>query len=155
MTRFPLFVGVDVPGVEMDPVFVAVHLKAGSTDADNFRRAVEALRVREFLELNGYSGSAGNIFILGDLNEDFEDPLPVSYFSGIDSATHVFADGSTLPASYLLGDDIAPPNGIVLKYRNFPAPAFDARSPHSERGTRDMNSTRESEFVQRWPANRH
>ena len=125
MTRFPLFVEVDVPGVARDPVFVALHLKAGNTDADNFRRSVEALRVREFLEMNGYSGTNGNVFILGDLNEDFEDPLPVSYFSGIDSLTHVFADGSTLPASYMLGNDIAPPNGRILEYRDFPAPAFE------------------------------
>jgi endonuclease/exonuclease/phosphatase family metal-dependent hydrolase len=125
MTRFPLFVEVDVPDVEMDPVFVGLHLKAGNTDADNFRRSVEAFRIREFLEGNGLSGASGNVFILGDLNEDFEDPLPVSYFTGIDSAIHVFGDGSTLPASYLLGDDLAPPNGRILAYRDFPAPAFE------------------------------
>ncbi len=125
LARFPLFVEVDVPGVEKDPAFVAVHLKAGNTDADNFRRAVEALRVREFLEANGYSGTDDNVFVLGDLNEDFEDLLPGSYTSGIDSLTHVFEDGSILPASYILGSDIAPPNGRLLEYRNFPAPAFE------------------------------
>ncbi|MCP4849150.1 MAG: hypothetical protein GY899_14505 [Verrucomicrobiaceae bacterium] len=125
MTRFPLFVEVDVPGVAADPAFVALHLKAGNTDADNFRRSVEAFRVREFLEENGLSGSSGNVFILGDINEDFEDPLPASYFTGIDSAFHVFDDASTLPASYLLGDDLAPPNGRTLQYRGFPAPAFE------------------------------
>ncbi len=124
MTRFPLFIEIDVPGVAMDPAFVALHLKAGNTDADNFRRSIEALRIREFIEVNGYSGTNGNVFILGDFNEDFEDFLPVSYFTGIDSAIHVFGDGSTLPASYQLGADLALPHGMVLEYRDFPAPAF-------------------------------
>jgi endonuclease/exonuclease/phosphatase family metal-dependent hydrolase len=124
MTRFPLLVEIDVPDVEMDPVFVALHLKAGNTDADNFRRSIEAFRIREFIEGQGYSGSNGNVFILGDINEDFEDFLPVSYFTGIDSAIHVFDDGSTLPASYLLGADLALPHGIILEYSGFPAPAF-------------------------------
>lgn len=124
MTRFPLFVEIDVPDVEMDPAFVALHLKAGNTDADNFRRSIEALRIREFIEVNGYSGANANVFILGDINEDFEDSLPVSYFTGIDSAIHVFGDGSTLPASYQLGVDLALPHGMVLEYRDFPVPAF-------------------------------
>ena len=125
LARFPLFVEVDVPGLEKDPGFVAVHLKAGNTDADNFRRAVEALRIKEFLDANAYSGTDRNLFVLGDLNEDFEDLLPATYSSNINTLTHVFADGSTLPASYMLGADIAPPNGRLLEYRNFPVPAFE------------------------------
>ena len=123
LTRFPLFVGVDVPGVANDPSFACLHFKAGGTQADIFRRAIEGYRVQQFIAARGLSGSSDNIFILGDVNEDFEDFLPNSVFTGINPMIHVFGDGSTFPGSYLLGSDLAAP-GMNLGYDEFPKPAF-------------------------------
>jgi len=75
MTRYPLFVSVDVPGIPAadDPAFVVVHLKAnsggsGAMQADRFRRAVEAYRVAQFLQNNGWNGTTKNCFVLGRVN---------------------------------------------------------------------------------------
>ncbi len=123
MTRYPVYARIDLPGAA-DGHFVAVHFKAGATRADIFRRAVEAHRVREFLDARGIHGDTDLLFIVGDVNEDFEDALPSTVFTGVTPATHVFPDGSTFPASYLLGADLAAPGGISLPYSSFPAPAF-------------------------------
>ena len=49
IARYPILFTVDVPWLPdaEDPVIVGVHLKAGGEDADNFRRALEAHRLRE------------------------------------------------------------------------------------------------------------
>lgn len=121
MTRYPLFVSVDVPGIPPaeDPAFVVVHLKAnsggsGAMQADRFRRAVEAYRVAQFLQNNGWDGATKNCFVLGDFNEnDFDGSQPASI-----NTTAPFTDGSTLPGSYVLGPDLA--SGVTLPYATFP-----------------------------------
>lgn len=158
MARYPLFVSVDVPGVATadDPAFVAVHLKAnsglnGSTDADRFRRSVEAYRIAQFLQTNGWNGNTTNLVILGDFNEMDTGPQPVSYFTGINTANPGFADNSTLPGSYRLGADIAGANGITLAYDRFPHSAFvgthvtalDVRqADNTNRGTFNLSETK-------------
>ena len=126
MTRYPLFVAVDVPGIPAadDPAFVVVHLKAnsgtnGPTDVDRFRRIVEMYRVSQFLQSNGWNGASKNLFMLGDFNENDFVAQPVSIFTGINTAAP-FPDGSSLPGSYVLGADIAGANGITLPYQHFP-----------------------------------
>jgi hypothetical protein len=56
MTRYPLFLTIDVPGTTNDPALVAVHLKAGNSNVDHFRKAVEAYRIERFLLDRGYDG---------------------------------------------------------------------------------------------------
>lgn len=127
MTRFPLFVAIDLPGVNPadDPAFVAVHLKASGTNADQFRRAIEGYRISQYLQTNGWDGNSKNVFVMGDFNEQDDFVQPTSFFTGIDTATYVFPDNlDKLPGSYKLGADIAGANGITLPYNTFPHSAF-------------------------------
>lgn len=124
LTRYPLFVTIDVPGTDEDPAIVAVHLKAGNSEVDHFRKAVEAYRIGEFLLGRGYDGAVDNLFIIGDVNEDWDNFQPNSIFTGLNLADPQFGDGSTFPLSYVLGSDIAEANGITINYNDFPVPSF-------------------------------
>ncbi len=124
MSRFPVYVRLDVPTVPAaaDPSVVTVHLKASGMDADRFRRAVELFRVRQFLEGRGEIGTQRNIVVAGDFNEQDEPGQPASYSTALPNfgAGAVFSDGSALPATFLLGSDIAGANAITLPYNLFP-----------------------------------
>ncbi|MDG2122530.1 MAG: endonuclease/exonuclease/phosphatase family protein, partial [Verrucomicrobiales bacterium] len=126
MTRFPLYVAVDVEGVaeELDPHFVVVHYKAGSSDADRFRKSVEGFRTAGFLAGRGLDGRLANVFVLGDFNEDVNDFQPVSFDTGINTATHMFGDGSGFPVSYDLASDLEGAGARTLSYAPFPRLAF-------------------------------
>jgi len=124
MTRFPLFVRVDVPGTDNDPAIVAVHLKATSDSASLFRKAVEAHRIEEFLLARGYDGTRDNLFVIGDVNEDWDNFQPASVHTGINLANPGFADGSTFPVTYVLGSDLTGFNAITLNTNDFPIPTF-------------------------------
>ncbi|MGI9240701.1 MAG: endonuclease/exonuclease/phosphatase family protein, partial [Verrucomicrobiales bacterium] len=120
IARFPVMVQVDVPDTEQDPTIVAVHYKAGTEDASRFRKAVEAYRTLEALETADLDGASDNLFVLGDFNEDHDRFMPRSYNTGITN----FSDGSALPASYRLGEDISGGNSISLSYAQFPDRLF-------------------------------
>lgn len=132
MTRYPLFVKVDVPGVpaESDPAFVVVHLKANSgativNESDRFRRALELYRVTQFLTTQGFDAAGKNAFVLGDFNERDDLAQTTSYpTAGINPASYQFADGSTLPASMVLGSDLTTAPGVTLPYDRFPHAAL-------------------------------
>jgi len=125
ITRYPLFATVAVPGSTEDVAFVVVHYKAGSRDADRFRKAVEGYRTREFLEGQGIDGIARNVFVLGDFNEDINDRQDASYSTAIGApASHMFPDGSMLPVSFGLGADISGALAIDIPYARFPDSAF-------------------------------
>lgn len=119
-TRFPLFVALDVPGTDHEVAVVAVHLKQGDTRADEFRRAVEALRVRQFLEAEGLSGAERHVLVVGDMNEELNEPQTSAFTTRGVTGGHVFSDGSTLPASYQPGPDVPDP----MRYASFPASGF-------------------------------
>lgn len=121
-TRFPLFVKIDVPETDRDPAFVNVHFKQGGTMADEFRRGLEALRVRQFLENEGLSGAAAHVFVLGDMNEQLGDPQTASFSTAGLAGGHRFADGSTLPATFQLGGAV--PGSLA--YAGFPGSGFGA-----------------------------
>ncbi|MGI8604955.1 MAG: endonuclease/exonuclease/phosphatase family protein [Verrucomicrobiales bacterium] len=126
MTRFPLFVQIDVPGTANDPGFVMVHLKAresdGPTLADRFRKAVEAFRISQFLSAQGLHGSTHHIFVMGDFNEEMRDPQPASFSTSGITGNHIFTDGSTLPQTFDLGADVP----ATLPYAVFPNSAFSS-----------------------------
>ncbi|MFN0130297.1 MAG: endonuclease/exonuclease/phosphatase family protein [Verrucomicrobiales bacterium] len=119
-TRFPLFVSIAVPGAERELALVAVHLKQGDTQADEFRRAVEALRVREFLAGEGVSGAFGRVVVAGDMNEELNEPQTASFPTTGVRGGHVFGDGSALPLAYQVGAGVPE----VLRYSVFPTSGF-------------------------------
>jgi endonuclease/exonuclease/phosphatase family metal-dependent hydrolase len=128
LTRFPLFTGInlpDLPGTE-DLRIVNVHLKAGSGDPDNFRKALECYRVREFLTQQGLNAASDNIITGGDFNAiDFNYQPAVSYSTNINPATYTFADGGKLPSTFQLGSDLTANGGITMPFRVFPHQGFN------------------------------
>ena len=121
-TRFPLFVTLDVPGTPRGLAVVAVHFKQGDTQADEFRRGVEALRVRQFLEAEGFAGADRPVLVVGDMNDEMNEPQTGQFATAGVTGGHVFSDGSALPASYRLGSEVPDP----LRYAFFPASGFAA-----------------------------
>ena len=120
MTRYPLYVEVDLPELERDPVFVVVHLKAGRRQSDQFRKTVEAYRIVEFLEEQGLDGRVDPMILLGDFNENRESS---SFHTSSFQIPPRFTDDSSLPSSYQLGSDLET-DVPVLRYRTFPDKAF-------------------------------
>ena len=114
MTRAAAAVIVDVPGTENDPTIVTAHLKCCFDQDDPFRRAVEMLRIRKYLEDQGLDKD-DNIFVLGDFNllgndivfESLPPGLPQSYRLGNDIEYDVkyFAD----PTNYFTSLDLVNP----------------------------------------------
>jgi endonuclease/exonuclease/phosphatase family metal-dependent hydrolase len=121
-TRFPLFVSIDVPGTTRDLALVAVHGKQGDTQADEFRRGVEALRVRQFLEAEGLTGADHPLLVVGDMNDEMNEPQTGTFATAGVTGGHVFSDGSILPSSYRLGPDVPDP----MRYAFFPASGWAA-----------------------------
>jgi endonuclease/exonuclease/phosphatase family metal-dependent hydrolase len=95
ITRFFVEAVVDV-GAANPVAVVSGHWKAGSANDDEFRRAVEAFRVRVG-SLAVHDPSQDPLFVLGDVNEDIDDPAPFP-------ATF-FSLPSGLPGSFALGAD--------------------------------------------------
>lgn len=99
LTRTLLRVTVDVQGTDL--TVLPVHYKSGSSDTDEFRRAVEAVRTLQAVR----GGPGGATVVLGDFNEEVEDlPLTPVAFSGYPYG---------LPASWTLGQDLR------IRFHNF------------------------------------
>jgi endonuclease/exonuclease/phosphatase family metal-dependent hydrolase len=92
ITRLHPMVKVDVPETANDPVLISPHLKAGTTQADRFRRAVEMKRLTAALSAAGLTND-DNFVVLGDFN-------PSSTSLSFPAAP------SGLPDAYVLGNDI-------------------------------------------------
>lgn len=107
--RHILVVQVDLaPGAD-EPCrvgFVSLHLKSGQEDLDWFRRQIEAERVAQAVALYQAEYPGDPMVILGDLNENLDDPALGTVFTGV-------PDG--LPESYHVGSDIEFP----LDYQPF------------------------------------
>jgi endonuclease/exonuclease/phosphatase family metal-dependent hydrolase len=110
LTRRHPVVKVDVPGTHRDPVIVSTHLKAGTSSADRFRRAVEMMRLTGHLTSSALTDD-DNFIVLGDFNP-----------SSINATFTELPPG--LPGSYVLGNDIAfPVTYSVNPLAYFTAPA--------------------------------
>lgn len=124
MTRYPLLAKVSVPGWPQPVSLLNLHLKAGGSDADEFRRATEAERIRRRLALL----APGPLIILGDCNEDTGlRPQPLSCDTELASRRR-FPDGSFLPFTFRLGADLRALDS--LPYAVFPDQAFARFAPH-------------------------
>ncbi|HJO23937.1 MAG: hypothetical protein QF890_02675 [Myxococcota bacterium] len=97
ITRLPLEVVIDVPGNALDLTLVTQHWKSGTGNDDEFRRAIESIRIGQsiadlFSEVDAY-------VIMGDVNEEADSvpktPNPVTSLP------------SGLPGSFSLGSDLA------------------------------------------------
>lgn len=85
---------------------VALHLKSGQEDLDWFRRQIEAERVAQAVALYRDEYPGDPMVIMGDLNENDDDPALGAVFTG---------EPMGLPPSYQLGQDIEFP----LTYQPF------------------------------------
>lgn len=95
LTRLHPVVKVDVPGTPNDLTLIAAHLKAGTTAADKFRRAVEMKRLTGYLASSGLT-TDDNYVIVGDFNPSANN-------------TTFNALPADLPSSYVLGSDLSFP----------------------------------------------
>lgn len=86
--------------------FVALHLKSGQEPLDWFRRQIEAERVAQAVALYRAEHPGDPMVILGDFNENLDDPALGSVFTGVPEG---------LPPSYQVGSDIELP----LTYQPF------------------------------------
>ncbi|MCA9493315.1 MAG: endonuclease/exonuclease/phosphatase family protein [Myxococcales bacterium] len=94
ITRTFVRVTVSVGGNEI--TLMSLHLKSGSTDNDEFRRAVETLRITDALA--DLDPANDNYLIAGDMNEELGDVLNPSFFTAVPAG---------MPVSYSLGSDLA------------------------------------------------
>jgi endonuclease/exonuclease/phosphatase family metal-dependent hydrolase len=99
VTRLHPVVKVDIPGTLQDPVLISAHLKAGSTLADRFRRAVDMMRLVGYLNAEGLTND-DNYIILGDFN------FNPNYANATYTSVPTTQD---MPGSYDLGDDLTFP----------------------------------------------
>ena len=111
VTRLPIEVHVEVGGAQVR--VIGTHLKSGYDEDDNFRRAVDAVRVAQAAE----SGPDVPVSVVGDLNADLADgPARPDPLTSVPSG---------LPSSYDLGEDLAADlAGAGL--RNTPFPVLEA-----------------------------
>jgi endonuclease/exonuclease/phosphatase family metal-dependent hydrolase len=86
--------------------FVSLHLKSGQESLDWFRRQIEAERVAQAVALYWDEYPGDPMVIMGDLNENLDDPALGTVFTGIPTG---------LPDSYQVGSDIEFP----LDYQPF------------------------------------
>lgn len=100
ITRNILQVTLDVPDV-CDPVTVfTFHLKAISGSTNEFRRAVEILRLKKVVEAYAATHPTHNIVFGGDLNVNLNDAPFGQTFNSLPSG---------LPQTYKLGNDVTFP----------------------------------------------
>jgi endonuclease/exonuclease/phosphatase family metal-dependent hydrolase len=126
VARWPLLGVIDVPWLNDadDPVVLTVHMKADFGEANDYRRAVEAKRLRDLLANEGISGLTGNVIVAGDFNATDWFPQAASYPSNPPAALQpgvaAFADGTLLPQSFVAGMDLLAGGGFTLPYSVFP-----------------------------------
>ena len=112
ISRPPFRVVVDVPGAEKPLVLWALHHKSLGGIENDFRRAVESVRVND--DIDDYllaNPSHTEYVVLGDFNDDIEES----------QSSEILSLPSGLPASYQLGCDITFP----VPYAVFPEDAYE------------------------------
>ena len=100
ITRDIFEVVVQVPGASQVTGFFVIHLKASSGGTNDFRRAVEFIRLRQAIAGFQASYPGAPFFVTGDFNEDVGDGPFNNVFNSLPSG---------LPSSYDLGSDISFP----------------------------------------------
>ena len=120
LTREILEIVVDLPGDTADPRLLVTHLKSGSSNTDEFRRALESFRMRQVAESNRTGD--GPVIILGDLNRDSGDGnLSPDWFTEA-------PDPDDLPGSFALGEDVQALLWPDIGLRNAPFSYLDTEA---------------------------
>jgi len=126
-----LVVQVDLAeGQDSDPCrvgFVSLHLKSGQEELDWFRRQVEAERVAQAVAIYREMYPGDPMVILGDFNENLDDPALGTVFDGIPAG---------LPDSYHVGSDIEFPL-VYQPFDRFEGLGFTITPATQEDSTRD------------------
>lgn len=111
-SRIPQRIVVQVPGAARPLVLWNMHHKAMFMWRDNFRRAIEAMRIvqdiERYLEANR---DHVEFIVLGDMNDDV---------AREDQSYHFRSQPSRLPSSFVLGSDIEFP----VRYQVFPTDRY-------------------------------
>lgn len=132
-SRLPLRITVDVEGAAGPITLWNLHHKAMFRPVDEFRRAVEALRVaRDIERVVAEEPDRAGWIVIGDMNDDparCEDPARAPQSAAF------AAPPEGLPRSFVLGPDIPFP----LPYRVFPLHAYRDAGP----GFHPVDATRE------------
>ncbi len=99
LTRNIIVAEVDIPGAAQNLVIMGTHWKSGTDDTDEFRRAIESIRIMQ----TGlpYDSAVIPYFMVGDMNADI--------FDGAESPSQFNSVPSGMPVSFNLGSDIAFP----------------------------------------------
>jgi endonuclease/exonuclease/phosphatase family metal-dependent hydrolase len=114
LTRLPLRIVVAFPGAAKPLAIWNMHHKAYIDDLNSFRRAVEAIRIREDIDIyRARVPLSDYMVLLGDMNDYVERDDQAAYFTNLPSG---------LPGSYNLGDDIAFP----IQYATFPVDRYSS-----------------------------
>lgn len=92
MTRLPLLVEFSFPG-GADVRAIVQHWKSGTANSDEFRRAIESVRVEQAAML----GAIDLLIVAGDVNEEITATPSPPVFTALPSG---------LPASFVLGMDL-------------------------------------------------
>ena len=100
LTRDIFEVHVQPPGLSMPVGIFVIHLKAGTSSEDDFRRAVEIMRLAAVVGAFQAIHPGAAAIIAGDFNEDLGDGPFGWTISSLPSG---------LPSSYSLGNDIVLP----------------------------------------------
>lgn len=97
ITRLFLEVVIDVPGNALDLTLVTQHWKSGTGNDDEFRRAIESIRIGQ--SIADLSSELDAYVIMGDVNEESDSvPRTPDPFISLPSG---------LPGSFSLGSDLA------------------------------------------------
>lgn len=141
ITRLILEVVIRVPGAR-DLTLVCDHLKSGTTDADEFRRAVEAIRMTQ--TVSDLRPSADAFIFMGDINEAITDvPRSPNPFRSIPGGMpNGWRLGADLQA-FLSGDGITNDPFSYLTSPSGPdARILDAKQKDGRYATRDSSGRR-------------
>lgn len=96
ITRYILEAEVDVSGAGDWLSVIVTHWKSGSTNTDEYRRAIESTRISQVV--HNIENEAQPYIVLGDVNQDIRDgALTPNIFTSIPA---------DLPASFVTGADI-------------------------------------------------
>ena len=138
MSRLPLKAVIRVPGGKNPLALWNLHHKSGGNDGDQFRRAIEAHRVRQNIASHLNSNPSQNEFVvLGDMNDDIRSQSQRPQFTSIPA---------DVLSSFILGSDISFP----VSYAIFPNNPYSSAGGGMHRLTAYQQGTSDPDTYPSW-----